>query len=546
MAFLRNMKRLFFGLLLTNWVGILQATDSYPRNRELDIVHYQFRIALNDQNDEITGEATIEVHFVGNTPSSFQLDLDSPANGSKGMTVTSVDSEGKPIAFTQQNDRLTLRLATPAKREEHRRFRIAYRGIPEDGLIISKNKHGDRTFFGDNWPNRAHYWLPTVDHPSDKATCEFIVTAPNYYQVVANGSKMEETDLNETIRLTHWKETVPIPTKVMVIGVARFAVQYAGEVRGKSVQSWVFPQDREAGFYDYALAIPILKWMEERIGPFPYEKLANVQSKTRYGGMENASNIFYSEESVTGKRDSEDLLAHEIAHQWFGDSASEDDWYHVWLSEGFATYLTQLYLEATYGRERLVTGMQEAKAKVLAYYQNTPNSPIVDTTIQDLNQLLSPNAYQKGAWVLHMLRHEVGDSTFWKGIKAYYRQYRDGNALSQDFQRVMEKSSGKNLSAFFKQWLYRPGQPSLNGSWTYDTPGKKLILQLRQIEGNGLPFRFPLEIGLYDTNNRLIRLEKVEVTQASHTFTFPLPTMPATVKLDPNTWLLAISDLQRK
>src|SRR5690606_33381103 len=167
------------------------------------------------------------------------------------------------------------------------------------------------------------------------------------------GARVEESDIEGDRRRTHTRSEVPIATKVMVIGVARFAVDHVREVNGIPVTSWVYPQDRDAGFSDYARAAAILDYFDSHIGPYPYLKLANVQSKTRYGGMENAGNIFYSEGSVTGTGRSEGTIAHEIAHQWFGDSVTEADWYHVWLSEGFATYFTLLWYEHAYGRDRM-------------------------------------------------------------------------------------------------------------------------------------------------------------------------------------------------
>src|SRR5204863_6116924 len=157
-----------------------------------------------------------------------------------------------------------------------------------------------------------------------------------------------ESAVTKKRKITHWKTSVVLPTKVMVIGVARFAIEYEGEINKVPLQSWVYPQNRKEGFSDYSMASGPLDYFSKNIAPYPYEKLANVQSTTRWGGMENAGNIFYYENSVTGKANIEGLLAHEVAHQWFGDSASESDWYHVWLSEGFATYFTQLYLENKY------------------------------------------------------------------------------------------------------------------------------------------------------------------------------------------------------
>jgi aminopeptidase N len=543
-----RMSRFLLAFLTIPLALLARASDPYPRNLTVDVIHYQFQLRISDESNEIIGEASVEVLFLAPGMTTFELDLVGQAPGEKtGMRITSLTSDQQAVTFSHQSDRIRLQLSAPTQANEKRTFRIAYRGIPEDGLIISANQYGDRTFFGDNWPNRAHYWLPTVDYPSDKATCEFMVTAPRHYQVIANGLKISETDTATSDRITHWKESVPIPTKVMVFGAARFSVDKAGEVNGKEIQSWVFPQNQKAGFYDYALAVPILQFMQERIGPYSYEKLANVQSKTRYGGMENASCIFYAENTISGKRsrDLEGLLAHEIAHQWFGNSASELDWHHVWLSEGFATYLTQVYMEATYGPKQLAEGMKAARSKVLAYYQNTPLSPIVDTTVTDLTQLLNPNSYEKGAWFLHMLRHKLGDKAFFQGIRNYYQQYQNKNALTADFQRVMEEASGKPLQAFFRQWLFQAGQPLLKGLWQYNKTAKKLTIQLRQTQPGAL-FNTPLEIGFYDTKQNLMKLSKVEINQREQTLVISLATAPASVVPDPHTWLLIEAILEKK
>jgi aminopeptidase N len=210
------------------------------------------------------------------------------------MSVSAIMLDGKKLTFNHSSDRIKITLPNPAKENEALNFEINYSGIPQDGLIIGKNKFNDRGFFGDNWPNRGHHWLPVVDHPSDKATVDFIVIAPMHYSVVANGIKVEESFLDANRKLTHWHEEVPIGVKVMVVGIARFAVQYVGKVDDISVESWVYPQNRAEGFYDYAVAIKVLDYFHRHIGPYSYKKLANVQSKTRWGGLENANTIFYS------------------------------------------------------------------------------------------------------------------------------------------------------------------------------------------------------------------------------------------------------------
>jgi aminopeptidase N len=246
----------------------------------------------------------------------------------------------------------------------------------------------------------------------------------------------------------------------MAFGAAEFAVDQAGIVDSIPVTSWVFMGNIEEGFSDYKAALGPLKYYIGLIARYPFEKLANIQSKTIYGGMENAGAIFYAEKSVTGTGMAELLMAHEIAHQWFGDTVTENDWFHVWLSEGFATYLTNMYIEWAYGEEKFRAQMESDRKEIIDFHAEN-HKPVVDTTVTNLMDLLNVNSYQKGAWALHMLRNEVGDSTFIQGLRIYYKRYYQSNALTGDFRKVMEEVSGKDLGIFFRQWLYTEGFPVL-------------------------------------------------------------------------------------
>ena len=299
-----------------------------------------------------------------------------------------------------------------------------------------------------------------MDEPADKSTVDFLVVAPDHYQVIANGLKQSETALPNHKKLTFWSESAQLPTKVMVIGVADFAIDHAGDVNGVPVYTYVFPENAAVGFKSYAVAKEILPFYINKIGPYAYRKLANVQSKTIFGGMENASAIFYFENSVDSKG-IEELMAHEIAHQWFGDAVSEKSFYHLWLSEGFATYLTNYYLESKYGVDTLQKRLAADRIKVLKF-EKIRQTPVVDTTVKtNYMPLLNANSYEKGNWVLHMLRRNLGDDIFWKGIRSYFAKYNGRNANTTDFRKVMEQTSGKNLEGFFKQWLNTPGHPDM-------------------------------------------------------------------------------------
>jgi aminopeptidase N len=499
---------------------------------DIDILHYKFQLILNDKNDTIYGRSDITVKFLQDTD-SFSLDLVSQKDNGKGMVVDAITSL-REMPFIRTGDKINISLTQSMKRNDTIVFAISYHGIPADGLIISKTKYGQRSFFADNWPNRGHNWLPCVDDPADKATVEFIVTAPQHYQVVSNGVLIEETNLADNKKLTHWKEDVPIATKVMVIGAADFAVSLAGTVDNCiPVYSWVYPQNRDEGFYDYALASDILPFFIKNVGPYGYKKLANVQSKTTFGGLENANTIFYSENSVTGKRKSESTIAHEIAHQWFGNMATEKSFAHLWLSEGFATYFTILYFENKYGKDTATYMLKEDREQVIAF-ANKSGKAVVDDN-PDFMQLLNANSYQKGGWVLHMLRRQLGDTVFHKAIRSYYTTYAGKNADTKDLQKIVEKVSGKDLAVFFQQWLYTPGVPKLEVSWNYLPKDKKISVTIKQLQKSA--FVFPLEISLKNaTGNDPIKT--INISKQEETFLLSVTQKPAALILDPKTSLL--------
>ena len=529
-----NMKQirsfLFMSILACVFFTPVAGQDHHKRFEAIDVLNYRFEIDLNDTSDVIRGTTTMEILFKSDV-NQFYLDLTNKNKEGSGMVIGEMLEDGMKVQFVHLDDRIKVP-AFHSKKGDTRKYQIKYQGIPVDGLIISENKYGDRTFFGDNWPDRAHHWLPVVDHPSDKAVVEFLVHAPEHYGVVANGSIINELHEEERV-LSHWQTTVPLPTKLMVIGVSPFAVQHMKSSSGIPVSSWVYPQNREEGFYDYSIATQPLDFFESYIAPYPYSKLANVQSKTVYGGMENASCIFYRENTVTGKQEHETLFAHEIAHQWFGDAVSELDWHHIWISEGFATYLTDLYLEHTHGREIFVSSMKNERDQVLRFSKRR-FAPIVDTTLMVSVRLLNANSYEKAGWVLHMLRREFGDELFRQCVRAFYEEFKFNNALTKDFQKVAESVSGKDLSFFFNQWFHQPGHPELSVSWK--KRGHKIKITIRQHQEHFV-FKFPLDIEIKNGKGDSFK-EILTIDKPDQTFTIRSSFKPTEIILDPDTWLL--------
>ncbi|MFT3825556.1 MAG: M1 family metallopeptidase [Chitinophagaceae bacterium] len=507
----------------------------------IDVQHYNYALTLNDSSNEIQGQATVTISFI-QPSSSILLDLADKKSSGKGMTVSSIitDNDTK-LSFTHGNDQLNIILPATAKAGDKKTITITYSGIPADGLVIANNKYHHRGFFADNWPNRAHNWIPCIDHPSDKATVDFTVTAPAHYQVIANGRKTEERELGNNQKQTRYSEAIALPTKVMVIGVADFAVQQAGAVNGIPVYSWIYPEDKDKGFYDYAQATEILPYFISHVGSYAYEKLANVQSTTIFGGMENAGTIFYHENSVTGTRKSESLLTHEIAHQWFGDMATETDWRHLWLSEGFATYMTILYFENKYGTDTARKMLTDNRRQVIAFSKRN-HSPVVDSSITNYMELLNANSYQKGGWALHMLCQQLGDSAFWKGIRTYYARYAGKNASTDDLRKVMEEVSGQDLQLFFSQWLYTAGQPSVEAIWEYDAVKKAVNLTIKQKQEQ--LFTFPLEISINSTDYKS-PLKTFIIKDRQQVFSIPFKNTPLDITLDPLVKLLFEGEIKK-
>lgn len=545
-----NYKKIVIALLLSMTASYCFA-DKYPRNYSIDIIHYAFNLQLSDSTDEIIGKANILVLFKKADTRRVRLDLANKTEQrfGKGMSVESVTYNNRILEFTHKNDELYILLDAPAAKDKMGEFVIQYKGIPADGLRIGPTKYGDRSFFCENWPNRARHWLPTVDHPYDKATSEFIVTAPSRYKVISNGLLQEESLINKNFKLTHWKQSVPVSCWLFVLGVAEFAVKNESVFDGKLIQTWVYPKDRAAGFYDFANpSKQVLQFFSDYIGPYVYEKLANIQSPSVGGGMETSSAIFYAENLINGKADErlQDVVIHEIAHQWFGNAVTESTWDDAWLSEGFATYFTLLFQEHADGQEKYIEGLKKAKNYIASYYKKDSAFSIVDNRTAETGPVTSGITYQKGAWVLHMLRTLMGTDQFKKGIRAYYSKYLNANASTNDFILEMEKVSHKNLKPFFTQWLNRPGVPKITGDWKYDSLSKEIIINLHQVNAADVLYDMPLEIQVNEAGSNKSIDVNFTINKKTAVYKIHANKKPALLIPDPKTSLLADIDLKEK
>jgi aminopeptidase N len=547
---MNKLTKYFFNIILST-LPLFAWADQYPINKNIDIKHYSFQLHLTDSNDEIIGITQVTVNFKQAGMQNFRLDLinKSSEKKDKGMVVEGVSISNATVKYTHENDALIIYLPKSSVANETITFTIKYHGIPFDGLRIGATKFGDRSFFNENWPNRGRHWLPILDHPSDKATSEFIVTAPDHYKVVSNGLLLEESSLGNNTKFTHWKQSVPVSSWLFVLGVADFAVQYLDDFEGKSIQTWVYSKNREAGFYDFKEPTKkVLAFYTKYVGPYAYEKLANIQTPSVNGGMETSSAIFYGEDLVNGKGDerTRNIVIHEIAHQWFGNAVTESTWDDAWLSEGFATFFTLLFIENEYSEAEYKKGIIKAKKSVFDMTVKMPDFSIIAPRTAEKEAVTTGLTYQKGAWVLHMLRDKMGEQNFQKGIQSYYKKFYNANATSDDFRVEMEKASGLDLKIFFKQWLYQPVNPKIDATWSYDAKSKKVNINLTQTQLTDFNFDLPIEIGYYTKDSKTPLLLKMNLNKKQLSQSFNVKGIPENIEVDPRNVLLSSNTITKK
>lgn len=464
----------------------------------IDALDYDIHLDLPESGAHLRGDLTLTARRAAGAR-RVRLDL------VRTMVVREVMVDGTVVRHLREGDAGVVPL--PEAAGDTVRVRVRYEGTVTDGLVVQRDARGRWSGFGDNWPDRARHWLPVIDHPSDKATVGFTVRAPSSRTVVANGVSSGARLLTGEDRgrsETRWREPHPIPTYLMVIGAGELrrtdladAPCVASAVH-RCVPQMVYAMPESQAFLPgpFAAAPAIVRFFERLVGPFPYDKLAHVQSLTRFGGMENAGAIFYADRLFAERTLGDGLIAHETAHQWFGDAVTEREWADLWLSEGFATYYAALWTRESRGDAAFDAELARIRAQIIADTV-VARRPVIDSLQRDYLALLNTNSYQKGGYVLAMLHEQLGDSAFHAGVRRYYARHRHGNATSEDLRRAMEEASGRPLATFFDQWLRRPGVAEVAAGWAWDAESGVVTIAAIQ-EGGAPPFALALPVVVTD------------------------------------------------
>lgn len=502
-------------------------------------VHYLVNIKLDPQLTQIES-ATTQIDIIALKRLSL-VDLDFGE-----LTIDKISIDSRAVPFTQKDERLIVNLAEPVSAGTKISLAVSYHGKPRDGLITGPDKDGKAAVVGDNWPNRVHHWIPSFDHPSAKASVTFNITAPANNLVVANGSLDHVETTAGGNRTWTYTEEAPIPPYCMIIGVGEFSRAEPAHSSLTPLSFYVPGSDAPAAQKGFAPAGSILQFFSQTVGAYPYEKLALIVGNTRFGGMENSGAIVFTaslfappdaarpEPPYDIPNSTLNVVAHEIAHQWFGDSVTEATWSDLWLSEGFATYFAGLFIQRSQGEIAFQEYMKRA-ADAVFEYEKESSAPVFDRETEDLFKLLNPNNYQKGAWILHMLRSQLGDDNFFKGIRSYYEAHKNGNATSEDLKAALEKASGKDLSKFFRRWIYESGHPVYRLRSTWSVQQNNLQLTLEQLQP-GKFFSDPVPIVVQSNNGPTSIIITPEGKVATKTLS--LKSKPTTIVIDGNNTLL--------
>ena len=546
----QKFRRLFFLLALV----FLFATFVPGQRRERTIttwkpLHYDVAISFNEQLSEISSARTeIDLEVLAASLSRIDLDFGE-------MPIDSLSVSGASARFSRTAEQLNVILERAAKRGDRLKVTVTYHGRPKDGLVFARDRDGKASATGDNWPNRVHQWIPCLDHPSAKATVSFTVAAPARELVVANGSFLT-TKKGAANTTWTYEEAKRIPAYCMVIAVNEGVKIDATQPTVTPLSYYVPQKDRAYAAKGFSAGGPAVAFFSETIAPYPYEKLALIVAATRFGGMENSSAIVFSNTLFDLRNNEkmsarfgiperiESVVAHEIAHQWFGDSVTETTWADLWLSEGFATYFAGLFIEKYDGQDAFRDYMRGAAERYFTY-EKQRKAPIHDTVTQDLMKLLNENNYEKGAWVLHMLRRRLGDQAFFRGLRAYYNAHRDANATTEDLRKALENSSGKNLREFFGRWIYGAGHPIYHATWSWQQRSSKagtLTIRLEETQ-EGAPFLMPVPVEIVTANG--ISRQIVNPAGRLTVARFTLKQRPKELRLDPEETILKEATIER-
>ncbi len=519
------------------------ATPRYARSRTYDLQHIHLALELDPVRRFVRGVATLRLAPLHSALRQIDLDL------APNLKVTRVQVPGgAALGHERDGERLRVLFPRPAAAGRAVTIAVAYEGEPRRGLYFvgPDAAHPDRPYeiWSQGQDEDSRHWFPCFDSPHEKATSEVVATVPVPYRVVSNGKLLGVRD-GRRVRTFHWREDVPHPAYLLSIVVGEY-IEVRDEADGVPLVYYVHPGDKAAVRRTFGNTPAMMRYFNNAIGyPYPYEKYAQtVVGEFMFGGMENVSATTLTDAvllDATAALDfhSDGLIAHELAHQWWGNLVTCKEWSHAWLNEGFATYFEALFAEHHRGRDEFLWEIQEFTRDYWREDEDRYRRPIVERRYSKPIEIFDRHLYEKGALVLHMLRNELGDELFWRAVRHYVRKHQFQNVETADFKIAIEEATGRHLDAFFDQWVYGAGFPEIEATWSWDEPTSSVKLRLRQTQERDAgrpPFAFPLDIELGAARGSERR--RIQVERDEQTVHLPAAARPLWIRLDPGRWIL--------
>lgn len=524
------------------------AQTHYAPDRLYDVVHIALTVQLDIAQHSLRGTCATTIRAISEVAT---LTLDAV-----DLQITQVrHAHGATLSYDYDSRRLRIPLDTPLQRGAETTVEVEYSVTkPRLGLYFitpdAAYPHKPVQVWTQCQDEDARYWFPCFDAPNEKATTAMTVTVPQPYFVLSNG-KLVSTTHDDATRTTtyHWAHEQPHSTYLMTLVAGEFS-EHTDMVDGVPVQ-WYVARGREAdGQRAFGDTPEMLRFFSTRLGvPYPWNKYAQVAvSDFVFGGMENTTATTQTDLTLHDTRahldfSSNGLVAHELAHQWFGNLVTCKDWSQAWLNEGFATYFDALFHEHHKGTDEFRYYMHQNARGYFREDAEHYRRPIVTNVYKEPIDLFDHHLYEKGALVLHMLRYLLGDTTFWRVMQHYLNANRHQGVETVDLERAIEAVSGRNLQAFFKQWLYQGGHPEYQVELAWDEENKVAAITVRQQQKTGIEhgvetplFDMPvtLSLALPQGEQRI----SVRTHEPSHTFHVILPAKPQWLSFDPGNWIL--------
>lgn len=496
---------------------------------DFNVLHYRLDFSFPLETSTYSGRATLSIRSMAEGLETIELDM-------VGLTADSVLYHDEPADFSQTESMIQIHLNPPVGLGDTVQVSVVYQGEPGHGGFYVN----DRTAYTYSEPVAARQWYPCHDVPWDKATAELFVTVPVGYEVASIGllenRSLSEDGLRETF---HWKTSYQIATYLIAVTMseyyARWSDWYVMDDDSIELSYYVYTWDSTDAVYDFGNMVEAMAFFSERFGPYPFEKYGMVEvDRFVVGGMEHQTMSSINSSWITGSRLVENGMVHELSHMWWGDAVTLNDWPAIWLNEGFATYSEALFFEYKYGRDSLKYKMELSKnyyfTQAEAYdfpIYNPPEGELFNWGI----------VYNKGALVLHMLRHVIGDSCFWNVLQTYFQTYQYGNASIDEFQNIAETLSGISLDWFFNQWIYSAGYPVVLYAWYIESGTQDACsLALGFQQTGDRVFQWPLDVRIQNANTYLDTT--LWIRHEEEIFSLELQFKPDSIVLDPQKWSL--------